>query len=39
VPEVTCGGHHLAGEDDLMLVGDGLGVVALDESAQSLDDM
>jgi hypothetical protein len=39
VPEVTARGHHLGGEDDLMLVGDGLGVVALDEPAQPLDDM
>jgi hypothetical protein len=39
VPEVTAGGHHLGGEDDLVLVGDGLGVVALDEAAQPFDNM
>jgi hypothetical protein len=39
VAEVTAGGHDLGGEDDLVLVGDGLGVVALDEPAQPFDDM
>src|SRR3954451_2760208 len=38
VPEVAAGGHDLGGEDDLVLIGDGLGVVALDETAQPLDD-
>src|SRR3954469_9328797 len=38
VAEVAAGGHDLGGEDDLVLVGDGLGVVALDETAQGLDD-
>jgi len=37
VTEVTPGGHHFGSEDDLVLVGDGLGV--LDEAAQSFDDM
>jgi hypothetical protein len=39
VSEVAAGGHHLGGEDDLVFVGDGLSVVALDEAAQSLDDV
>ena len=39
VTEVTAGGLDLGGDDDLVLVGDGLGVVALDEAAQSFDDM
>lgn len=39
VPEVAARDHHLSGQDDLMLVGDGLRVVALDEPAQPLDDV
>jgi hypothetical protein len=39
VSEVAAGGHHLGGQDDLVLVGDGLRVVALDEPAQPFDDM
>ncbi len=31
MPEVRGGGHHLGRDHDLMLVGDGLRVVALDE--------
>ncbi len=33
VPEVRRDGHHLGGDHDLMLVGDGLRVVALQEPA------
>jgi hypothetical protein len=31
MPEVAAGAHDFGGEDDLVLIGDGLGVVALDE--------
>jgi hypothetical protein len=33
VPEVRCGGHHFGGDDDLVLVGDGLGTRAGDGTA------
>jgi hypothetical protein len=36
--EVGADGLDRSGEDDLVLVGDGLGVVALQEAAQALDD-
>jgi hypothetical protein len=36
LPEVRRDGHHLGGDHELMLVGDRLGVVALDEPAQPL---
>jgi hypothetical protein len=39
VPEVGADGGDFGGQDDLVLVGDGLGVVALDPSAQPLDDL
>ena len=39
VPEVGADGRDLGGQDDLVLVGDGLGVVALDPAAQPLDDL
>jgi hypothetical protein len=38
VPEVRCRDHDLGGQDDLVLAGDGLRVVTLDEPAQALDD-
>jgi hypothetical protein len=38
MPEVRRGGHHFGRDHDLVLVGDGLGVVALNEPAQSLHD-
>ena len=39
VPEVGADGLDLGGQDDLLLVGDGLGVVALHPAAQPLDDL
>jgi hypothetical protein len=38
VPEVGTDGLDLGGQDDLVLVGDGLRVVALQEPAQTFDD-
>jgi hypothetical protein len=38
VAEVGADGLDLGGEDDLVLVGDGLGVVALQKAAQTFDD-
>jgi hypothetical protein len=35
--EVTARRHHFGGQDDLMLVGDSLRVVPLNEAAQRLD--
>jgi hypothetical protein len=37
VSEVGADGLDLGGQDDLMLIGDGLGVVALQKAAQALD--
>ena len=39
VAEVRCGGHDLGGDDDLMLVGDGLGVVALNPTAHPVNEL
>jgi len=39
VPEVGADGLDLGGQDDLVLVGDGLRVVALQEPAQALNDV
>src|SRR5204863_949586 len=39
VSEISAGGLDLGGDDDLVLVGDGLRVVALDEPAQAFDDV
>jgi hypothetical protein len=38
VPEVGADGRDLGGQNDLMLVGHGLRVVALQKAAQALDD-
>jgi hypothetical protein len=41
MPEVRGDSHDFGGDDDLVLVGDGLGVVALQEpaAARALDDV
>jgi hypothetical protein len=39
VPEVGADGLDLGGQDDLVLAGHGLRVVALQKPAQALDDM